>query len=305
MITELEVAFEEIVKIVEAIGEVTEAMTEVHVVILEVTIVEDLVIPSEENHAEVLEVNGLVEAVLEAIILRHPVMIVTEETLISILVIAIFVRNVLLKIVVEVAALEATIIMKILEETGIFANLMMIESRGEVHTVMTSLVISIIEPRTEVHTAMTSLVISIIELRAEGHTVRNSLVILTIFVEEEVAGEEVVEATEEQEMTEDRKEVIPVGVSIAEENPEATRHREISTIDLEDVVDLLEVGVDMLHTGVEVDLLHIEGVVGEATLVMTMMLKGRVIGVGHLLMIVIKGIFFLRKILFSGCLSGF
>ena len=91
-------------------------------------------------------------------------------------------------------------------------------------------------------------------------------------------------------MTEARKEVIPVGGTIAEENPEVTRHHEISTIGLVDVVDLLEVGEGLPHhTGVEAGLLHTEVVVGEATLAMSMMLKGHVIVVVHLLMIVIKG----------------
>ena len=97
-------------------------------------------------------------------------------------------------------------------------------------------------------------------------------------------------------MTEVRKEVIPVGGTIAEENPEVTRHHEISTIGLVDVVDLLEVGEGLPHhIGVEVGLLHTEVVVGEATLAMSMMLKGHVIVVVHLLMTVIKGIFFLHK----------
>ena len=180
MIMELEVASEEIVKIVEAIAEVTEATIEVHVIISEVTIEEDIVMIIEENREEATEVNDLMEAVLEATILRRRPVTIVEETSISILAIAIFVRNTVLKIVVEVAALEAsTIIMKIAEETEIFANLMMIETLAEVRTVKTSLVISIIEARAEVR------------------TVRSNLVILTIFVEAEVADEEVVEAIEE------------------------------------------------------------------------------------------------------------
>ena len=180
MIMELEVASEEIVKIVEAIEEVTEATIEVHVIISEVTIEEDIVMILEENREEVTEVNDLVEAVLEATILRRRPVTIVEETSISILVIAIFVRNTVLKIVVEVAALGASmIIMKIAEEIEIFANLMMIETRAEVRTVKTSLVISIIEARVGVH------------------TVRSNLVILTIFVEAEVADEEFVEAIEE------------------------------------------------------------------------------------------------------------
>ena len=180
VIMELEVASEEIVKIVEAIEEVTEATIEVHVIISEVTIEEDIVMIIEENHEGVTEVNDLVEAVLEATILRRRPVTIVEETSISILAIAIFVRNTVLKIVVEVAALEAsTIIMKIAEETEIFANLMMIETLAGVRTVKTSLVISIIEARVGVH------------------TVRSNLVILTIFVEAEVADEEVVEAIEE------------------------------------------------------------------------------------------------------------
>ena len=179
VIMELEVVSEEIVKIVEAIAEVTEATIEVHVIISEATIEEDIVMILEENHEEVTEVNDLVEAVLEATILRRRPVTIVEETSISILVIAIFVRNEVLKIVVEVAALEASmIIMKIAEETEIFANLMMIETQAEVRTVKTSLVISIIEARAEVH------------------TVRSNLVILTIFAEEEVADVEVVEAIE-------------------------------------------------------------------------------------------------------------
>ena len=179
VIMELEVASEEIVKIVEAIAEVTEATIEVHVIISEATIEEDIVMILEENHEEVTEVNDLVEAVLEATILRRRPVTIVEETSISILVIAIFVQNEVLRIVVEVAALEAnTIIMKIAEETEIFANLMMIETLAGVRTVKTSLVISIIEARVEVH------------------TVRSNLVILTIFVEQEVADVEVVEAIE-------------------------------------------------------------------------------------------------------------
>ena len=180
VIMELEVASEEIVKIVEAIEEVTEATIEVHVIISEVTIEEDIVMIIEENHEGVTEVNDLVEAVLEATILRRRPVTIVEETSISILAIAIFVRNTVLKIVVEVAALGASmIIMKIAEETEIFANLMMIETLAGVRTVKTSLVISIIEARVGVH------------------TVRSNLVILTIFVEAEVADEEVVEAIEE------------------------------------------------------------------------------------------------------------
>ena len=179
VIMELEVVSEEIVKIVEAIAEVTEATIEVHVIISEVTIEEDIVMILEENHEEVTEVNDLVEAVLEATILRRRPVTIVEETSISILVIAIFVQNEVLRIVVEVAALEASmIIMKIAEETEIFANLMMIETLAGVRTVKTSLVISIIEARVEVH------------------TVRSNLVILTIFAEEEVADVEVVEAIE-------------------------------------------------------------------------------------------------------------
>ena len=275
VIMELEVASEEIVKIVEAIAEVTEATIEVHVIISEVTIEEDIVMILEENHEEVTEVNDLVEAVLEATILRRRPVTIVEETSISILVIAIFVQNEVLRIVVEVAALEAnTIIMKIAEETEIFANLMMIETLAGVRTVKTSLVISIIEARVEVH------------------TVRSNLVILTIFVEQEVADVEVVEAIEELDMTEDRKEVIPVGGTIAEENPEVTRHREISTIGLVDVVDLLEVAEGRPYIEVEVGLHHTEVVLGEATLAMIMILRGHVIVVVHLLMTVIKGNFF-------------
>ena len=106
-------------------------------------------------------------------------------------------------------------------------------------------------------------------------------------------------------MTEGRKEVIPVGGTIAEENPEVTRHREISTIGLVDVVDLLEVGEGLPHIEVEVGLPHTEVVVGEATLVMIMMLKGHVIVVGHLWMTVMEGNFFLKKFLFQVYLSGF
>ena len=119
------------------------------------------------------------EVVLEAIIILHRPVTIVEETPISIPVIAIFVRNGVLKIVVEVAAIEATIIMKIMEETEIFANLMMIEARAEIHI------------------AKTSLAISIIEVRAEVRIARINLVISTIFVEEEVADEEVVEVIEE------------------------------------------------------------------------------------------------------------
>ena len=180
VIMELEVASEEIVKIVEAIEEVTEATREVHVIISEVTIEDALGMILEENREEVTEVNDFVEAVLEATILRHRPVTIVEETPILILVIAIFVRNTVLKIVVEVAALGASmIIMKIVEEIEIFANLMMIETQAEVRTVKTSLVISIIEARVGVR------------------SVRSNLVILTIFVEAEVADEEVVEAIEE------------------------------------------------------------------------------------------------------------
>ena len=180
VIMELEVASEEIVKIVEAIAEVTEAMIEVHVIISEVTIEEDIVMIIEENHEGVTEVNDLVEAVLEATILRHRPVTIVQEISISILAIAIFVRNTVLKVVVEVAALGASmIIMKIAEETEIFANLMMIETLAGVRTVKTSLVISIIEAQAEVR------------------SVRSNLVILTIFVEAEVADGEVVEVIEE------------------------------------------------------------------------------------------------------------
>ena len=93
-------------------------------------------------------------------------------------------------------------------------------------------------------------------------------------------------------MTEARKEVIPVGGTIAEENPEVTRHREISTIGLVDVVDLLEVAEGRPYIEVEVGLHHTEVVLGEATLAMIMILRGHVIVVVHLLMTVIKGNFF-------------
>ena len=194
MIVEQEVASEEIVKV---FGEVTEAMIEVLAEISEAMTEGDLGIVSEENLEAVLEAKGglVEEAVLEAIHHLHPAMIECET--ISILEIAIFVRNEVRKIVVDKAALEAImIIMKIVEETEIFANLMMTVVRVEIHTVKIT-----------------------------------NLVILTIFMGVEAVDEEIVEAIVEAI----EEGLIGVaGGTIAEENPEVTPqekevtlHREI------------------------------------------------------------------------------